>query len=344
MTEDDFRTVQRFQPLMQCLRIIALTKRLVFIGHGLRDPDLLNLLSDLKTEFPNSGPHFAILDDDEREPRNTAPGFLAQLEQSLGVRAVVCRYSSPSQNITGNFATTQAQNSRTLSLVQHLNLLHAEVCARRAVIRPQVWEDRNAGIRRQMERLLQFAANETGSVRGDLAFLNDKYYSGWARARLGSKELSALIPGPGLYVECSFGPTARSFTGEEDVGSGARWTERPDRAYPGSVIWTSFHYSREPLVIDDVLAHNRDSASAQVGASHGSQLASDPDTPDLDETSVDPGNLAYREGDTRVISELATPIYVGDNRIGVLNLEPGFPFWVSRTPTVYTNASLPCRI
>jgi len=23
---------------------------------------------------------------------------------------------------------------------------------------------------------------------------------------------------------------------------------------------------------------------------------------------------------------------------------PGFPFWVSRTPTVYTNASLPCRI
>jgi len=24
--------------------------------------------------------------------------------------------------------------------------------------------------------------------------------------------------------------------------------------------------------------------------------------------------------------------------------KPGFPFWVSRTPTVYTNASLPCRI
>ncbi|MBM3788652.1 MAG: hypothetical protein FJW30_30315 [Acidobacteria bacterium] len=25
-------------------------------------------------------------------------------------------------------------------------------------------------------------------------------------------------------------------------------------------------------------------------------------------------------------------------------IKPGFPFWVSRTPTVYTNASLPCRI
>jgi len=25
-------------------------------------------------------------------------------------------------------------------------------------------------------------------------------------------------------------------------------------------------------------------------------------------------------------------------------VKPGFPFWVSRTPTVYTNASLPCRI
>jgi len=30
--------------------------------------------------------------------------------------------------------------------------------------------------------------------------------------------------------------------------------------------------------------------------------------------------------------------------LGNLIYHPGFPFWVSRTPTVYTNASLPCRI
>jgi len=29
---------------------------------------------------------------------------------------------------------------------------------------------------------------------------------------------------------------------------------------------------------------------------------------------------------------------------GSFTIQPGFPFWVSRTPTVYTNASLPCRI
>jgi len=42
-------------------------------------------------------------------------------------------------------------------------------------------------------------------------------------------------------------------------------------------------------------------------------------------------------GSTREsITVEASPITVQFN--------PGFPFWVSRTPTVYTNASLPCRI
>ncbi|MBM3728052.1 MAG: hypothetical protein FJW40_21825 [Acidobacteria bacterium] len=31
-------------------------------------------------------------------------------------------------------------------------------------------------------------------------------------------------------------------------------------------------------------------------------------------------------------------------RVRPFNVYPGFPFWVSRTPTVYINASLPCRI
>jgi len=36
--------------------------------------------------------------------------------------------------------------------------------------------------------------------------------------------------------------------------------------------------------------------------------------------------------------------FVGNNKIFSDTIQPGFPFWVSRTPTVYTNASLPCRI
>jgi len=36
--------------------------------------------------------------------------------------------------------------------------------------------------------------------------------------------------------------------------------------------------------------------------------------------------------------------FVKSEEVDPVCLEPGFPFWVSRTPTVYTNASLPCRI
>ena len=51
LTDDDFRSIQRMRPLIQCLRILFLTKHVVFIGHSMRDPDLLSLLSDLKQQF-----------------------------------------------------------------------------------------------------------------------------------------------------------------------------------------------------------------------------------------------------------------------------------------------------
>ncbi|MBM3786596.1 MAG: carboxypeptidase regulatory-like domain-containing protein [Acidobacteria bacterium] len=44
----------------------------------------------------------------------------------------------------------------------------------------------------------------------------------------------------------------------------------------------------------------------------------------------------------RVVDPTGAPVAGGVVRL--VSPDPGFPFWVSRTPTVYTNASLPCRI
>lgn len=295
LTDDDIRIVQqRSHPLRKCLELIFLTRQVIFLGHSLRDPDLLGWLSDLKAEFPNFGPHYALLPKGD-----ITESYKRHVEDRLNIRLV----------------SYEHRPDQTLELTRLLTLLHGRVGRLRMNLGFPFW--RAAGLEKtesKLSYLIEEAAKVIGAFRGDLCFFHDERYVGTdtvgrfppspseATETLGTRSdmVRESAPGnesPRLQFDYSYGPTEFTITGL-DTFAGHRGNHSyknpvPSLVWPPSVVWTCFHLTREGINIEDV-----------NGPRH-----------------LHHDDVAYRGAHTAVRSEMAVPIYSGGVRLGVLNLE-----------------------
>ena len=79
--------------LANTLKTLFLLRTFLFIGHSLRDADLLHLLETAKADSPSSfGPHYAILPSDETDAEHGQ-----FLEQQYGIRVIPCQVGATAQ-------------------------------------------------------------------------------------------------------------------------------------------------------------------------------------------------------------------------------------------------------
>lgn len=257
LTDADYRDVTyRSHSLRKCLEVLFLTKQVVFIGHSLRDPDLLGWLSDLKSEFRNFGNHYVILSE-----ADVTPSYSQHLEECFSIKTL----------------TYSANGNQGVALTNVLTAVHGCVSKKRAsrVTGQGVAVGRHS-TNSVICRVLKQAAHDLGAFRADVCFFHDEAYVGCDTVgRFPADDLSPE-ESPRLQFDYSFGPPNGVNIEESDSAfdGDASWTNRrPSKVWPYSVVWSCFHAEARCINIGDVTAHIAPSSMPRYRAAHTDVLS-----------------------------------------------------------------------
>ena len=179
--------------LQTCLRTLLLTRTLLFVGHSLRDPDLLSLLNEIARGYKEkSGPgqphyHYALLPDTELN--NLAH---RRLQEDYNVLA----FPYPLQNGAGHedqvvmFLESLSDASSRMSVPDLMNPLRetegdwlqsVETDASGLFSRDRI-----------LESLIRQAVRQTGSFRGDICLIEENVLK-WPRISSGPTDIKNPI-------------------------------------------------------------------------------------------------------------------------------------------------------
>ena len=216
MKRNDYMALLHSNVMFQsCLKTMLLTKTLLFVGHSLRDPDLLSLLGEISREYREQGPlanphfHYALLPQSEANELSIRrlrddfniwvfpyPG-VSKEQKELNVEEFLKQLGAvTSKEVVVAALTRQAEvGGGPLQDIQSLVASPGSLFVRDAVL----------------ERLLNVAAVATNSLRGDICLIKDDE----------THAVTSLL-------------TSRLTQGPHDVGA-------PEVVAPHSVIGSIFH-------------------------------------------------------------------------------------------------------
>lgn len=136
----------------ECLKTLLTWRTFLFIGYSLRDSDLLHLIDSTRLRFGQRfGPHYAIMPEHEVDSK-----FERYLKEALGI--VVIPYPGTRDEATSN-------------VVGILKKLSGEVAKKRHRTQGFDLSDPQVSRADAAQRLLNYAAKLTGSVRGDVCLI-----------------------------------------------------------------------------------------------------------------------------------------------------------------------------
>lgn len=147
-----------------CLRHLLAQRTFLFVGHSLRDHDILSLMDEARLLFDKGfGPHYAILFENEADEQ-----MIAYLRDSYAIRVILCRPGA---------APSGAEMTRVVARV--LREIGGRVAERLHARSPGVRvDDALFSQRRACEQLLDEAIRLTGSFRGEVCLQCRKSPSG----------------------------------------------------------------------------------------------------------------------------------------------------------------------
>jgi NAD-dependent SIR2 family protein deacetylase len=157
----------------ECLKTLLTWKTFLFIGHSLRDSDLLHLMDQAKVRFGKKfGPHYAILPEEEVDDK-----FKSYLREALSIEVI----------IYGNGCGDKNQE-----LVRILKILAGRVA--RARYRANGVGGLDASLTRAQaaQRILDHAVPLTGSHRGEVFLIKDD--TNPELVRIAASPLTSTLP------------------------------------------------------------------------------------------------------------------------------------------------------